>query len=80
MVDTEKIKGAFTDFENDDFIAAKETLSAEIKSHMNDYFKEKLGLKGDVVDIPAEEEESDDKTGDDVVIDKDDDKSTDDDD
>jgi hypothetical protein len=54
MVDTDKIKGALDSFENDDFIAAKDTLSKEIKGHMNDYFKEKLGLKGDVVDIDKE--------------------------
>lgn len=54
MVDTEKIKGAFDSFENDDFLAAKEEITTQIKSHMNDYFKEKLGLKGDVVDVPKE--------------------------
>ena len=69
MVDTEKIKGALDSFENDDFIKAKETISQEIKSHMNDYFKEKLGLKDDVIDIPKEEVE--DKTDDDSSTDDD---------
>lgn len=68
MVDTEKIKGALDSFENDDFLAAKEVITTELKAHMNDYFKDKLGLKSDVIDIPKEE-----------VADKADDTSTDDD-
>ena len=60
MVDTEKIKGALDSFENDDFLAAKEELSTQIKSHMNDYFKDKLELTGDVIEQPKAETKSDD--------------------
>lgn len=60
MVDTEKIKDALDSFENDDFMAAKDTLSKEIKGHMNDYFKEKLGLKDDVIDFEKDDPNADD--------------------
>lgn len=44
------VKSAMDSFENDDFLSAKETLSTEIKDHINDYFKKKLDLKSDIVE------------------------------
>jgi hypothetical protein len=47
-VDNEKIKSALDDFENDDFISSKDTLKAEIKGAISDYFKDKLELQKDL--------------------------------
>jgi len=55
MVDKEKIKAALDSFENDDFINSKETIASEIRNHMNDYFKTKLNLKNDVIDVQTDE-------------------------
>ena len=45
-----QVKNAMDSFENDDFLTAKETLSTEIKSQVNDYFKKKLDLKKDIIE------------------------------
>jgi len=47
-IDNEKIKKALDDFENDDFISAKDTIKKEIKSAVNDFYKEKLELNKDL--------------------------------
>ena len=47
-IDNEKIKSALDDFENDDFISAKDTLKQEIKGAISDFFKEKLDLQNDL--------------------------------
>ena len=47
-IDKEKIKSAMDDFENDNFIDAKDTLKGEIKGAISDYFKDKLELKNDL--------------------------------
>lgn len=51
-VDDTKIKQALDNFEKDDFIASKDILKGEIKDAMNDYFKDKLGLKNDIEPKP----------------------------
>jgi len=56
-IDNEKIKGALDDFENDDFISAKDTLKAEIKGCISDYFKDKLELQNDLEPKPETETE-----------------------
>lgn len=48
-IDNEKIKSALDDFENDDFISAKDTIKAEIKGAISDFFKDKLELQNDLV-------------------------------
>jgi len=52
-VDDKKIKSALDDFENDDFLSAKDTLKQEIHGAVTDYFKEKLDLQRDL-DPPTE--------------------------
>jgi ribosomal protein L23 len=47
-IDTEKIKTALDDFENDDFISAKDSIKLEIKGAVSDYFKDKLDLQNDL--------------------------------
>lgn len=47
-IDKEKIKTALDDFENDNFIDAKDNLKAEIKGVVSDYFKDKLELQNDL--------------------------------
>ena len=49
-MDNKNMKAAMDSFENDDYLTAKETLSSELKSHVNDYFKKKLDLKNDLVE------------------------------
>ena len=58
-IDNEKIKSALDDFENDNFIDAKETLKAEIKGAISDYFKDKLDLQNDLEPKPETEVETD---------------------
>jgi len=43
-IDNEKIKQAFTEFEKDNYIDAKEILSQEIKNATNSYIEDKLEL------------------------------------
>ena len=62
-VDTEKIKKAFTDFENDEYYDAEETLSKEIKKAKNDYLKKELELDDDVEKV--KDDDSDDSDNDD---------------
>ena len=61
-IDNEKIKSAMDDFENDNFIDAKDTLKAEIKGAISDFFKEKLDLQNDLEpkaeETPEEAEET----------------------
>lgn len=57
------VKSAITDFENDDFISAKEKIQGVIKDKKNDFLKDKLGLKNDL-DPKPEEESDDSKDGD----------------
>jgi len=47
-IDNEKIKDALDDFENDNFIDAKDTLKREIKGAISDYYKDKLELQNDL--------------------------------
>ena len=61
-MENEKIKKALDDFEDDDFVASKETLSKEIGSTRDKYLKTKLELKND---INPEPEVKDDDTKDD---------------
>jgi hypothetical protein len=60
-VDNEKIKSALDDFENDDFISAKDTLKGEIKSAVTDYWKEKLELQNELEPKPEVETETGDE-------------------
>jgi hypothetical protein len=43
-VDSDKIKQAFTEFEKDNFIDAKELLTKEIKNATNSYIEKELDL------------------------------------
>jgi len=47
-IDNKNIKKAMDDFENDDFISAKDIIKAEIKGAVSDYFKDKLELQNDL--------------------------------
>lgn len=47
-VDVENVKNAFTDFEKENFVDAKEKLTKEIRTAKNDYFKNKLGLQNNI--------------------------------
>jgi hypothetical protein len=56
-IDTEKIKDALDNFENDKFVDAKEILSTEINRAKNDFLKDKLELKDwGKVEEPSEED------------------------
>ena len=59
-IDNDKIKSALDDFEADDFIAAKDTLKAEIKGAIQDYYKDKLGLEKDLVAKPEKAADTED--------------------
>jgi hypothetical protein len=48
-MDNKEIEQAFTDFENDDFLSAKDKLKKQILKHKNAYLKNKLSLKNDIV-------------------------------
>jgi hypothetical protein len=50
MEETE-IKSALDDFENDDFLSAKEKLKTQILKAKNEYLKNKLNLKNDIIDV-----------------------------
>ncbi len=57
-INNDKIKTALDDFENDDFLKAKDTIKAEIKDAISDYFKDKLDLQKDLepkVEVTAHE-------------------------
>jgi len=62
-INKEKIKSAMDDFENDDFISAKDTLKAEVKGAITDYFKDKLELQNDLEPKPEVEVEAEVETG-----------------
>ena len=47
-VDNEKIKKALDDFENDNFIDAKDEIKRQVHGAINDFFKEKLELERDL--------------------------------
>lgn len=47
-IDTENIKKAFNDFENDNFVDADETIRTELKGALKDHLKTKLDLKNEV--------------------------------
>jgi len=68
-VDDEKIKGALDDFENDEFLSAKEKLSAEIARVRDEFLEKALELRGKIGDEEpeddSEEEDADDENGDD---------------
>lgn len=51
MVDKEKIKQAFNDFEEDNYTKSSDTLRGEVRSEINDFLKKKLELKNDPLDI-----------------------------
>ncbi len=72
-IDNEKIKDALDNFENDDFIRAKDEIKREIRGAVNDYFKDKLELKNDLE--PNTETETDTDTDDSSDTDDNDDSS-----
>lgn len=47
-IDAEEIKKALDDFENDDFISAKDKIKGQIHGAVHDYFKTKLDLQRDL--------------------------------
>jgi hypothetical protein len=51
-MDLNVIKDAFSDFEGENFVGAKEKLVGQVKIAKNDYLKNKLGLSGDVMNLP----------------------------
>ena len=53
-MDEKNVKQALDSFERDDFVSAKEILSAEIKKSKYDYLKNKLGLEKDIEDDKKE--------------------------
>jgi len=46
-IDTEEIKKALDDFEDDKFTDAKEKITGEIQRARDEFLKDKLGLKGE---------------------------------
>lgn len=56
-VDTEKIKKAFDEFENDNFMDSKETLQQEIKKAVDNHLKDKVDLKTSPNDLEEDEPE-----------------------
>jgi hypothetical protein len=46
-MDKENVKLAIDKFEDDDFVGSKEIIQSEIQKKKEEYFKDKLGLKGD---------------------------------
>ncbi len=55
-VDTEVVKSAFTDFEKENFVDAKEKLVQQIQVAKNDFIKNKVGLQNDIYTFSKEEE------------------------
>jgi hypothetical protein len=51
-IDVEEIKSAFDSFEDENFVDAKSKLADQFKIAKNDYLKNKLGLRGDVIQLP----------------------------
>lgn len=47
-MDDRVIKAALDNFENDNFIQAKELVQGQIRQARNDFIKSKLGLKNDI--------------------------------
>lgn len=56
-MDKEIFKQAFTSFSEDDYETARTLLNKELDASVNDYFKTKLELEGDVLDIEREQPE-----------------------
>ena len=56
-VDQEKIKKALTDFEEDNYMDAKDAIGGEIRKARDTFLKDKLGLKNDINPEPEETEE-----------------------
>jgi len=52
-MDQEVIKSALDDFEAENFVDAKDKLTGQIKVAKNEYVKAKLGLTGDVMNLPV---------------------------
>jgi hypothetical protein len=52
-VDVEVINQVFNDFEGENFVDAKSKLADQFKIAKNDYLKNKLGLSGNVVQLPV---------------------------
>jgi len=55
MIDKDKIKQAFNNFEDDKFTIASDILRGEIKKNMNSFLKDKLELQNDVIDVENED-------------------------
>jgi len=64
-VDKEKVKKALDDFQNDDFVSAKETLKPEIKKAKEEFIQKKLGLKEPITPEPEAKGDDDKGKGDD---------------
>jgi len=56
MVDKAKVRKAIDDFENDKFSDASNVIRKEVKITVNDFLKDKLGLKNNPLDIEKDEE------------------------
>lgn len=56
-MDKENFKKAFTSFAEDDFETSRKILNRELDSSINYYFKNKLELQKDVLEIEKEPEE-----------------------
>ena len=59
--ETEIVKSALDDFENDDFLSAKEKIQGIIKDKKNTYLKNKLELKNDIEPKAKDDDSKDDK-------------------
>lgn len=71
-MDDKEIKQAIDDFEEDDFVSAKEKLSKEIQQSRDEYLKNKLGLENDIdqAEKDKESEEEDEEEEDDNIDDQ----------
>lgn len=49
-IDIDVIKSAVGDFENDNYIDSKDKIIQQFRVAKNDFFRDKLGLKNNVID------------------------------
>jgi hypothetical protein len=69
-MDVEVIKSAFNDFESENFVDAKDKLTGQIKIAKNDFIKNKLGLNGNVYNLPVTSLSPNDDNAEDDIVDE----------
>lgn len=59
-MDKEKAKEIMDDFENDDFVSAKEKFKSAFKDKVEKYIKDETGIEGDIFDKEEDDPDNDD--------------------